>query len=80
MQFIDYNVKSASNIRFQELNLTYSLPKSVTSYIGIAGAQVYGQLNNIGVIAFNKNNEDPFYPMGTYKPGMACTFGVKINF
>jgi hypothetical protein len=56
------------------------LPKNVTNFIGIASAQVYGQLNNIGVIAFNKNNEDPFYPMGTYKPGMACTFGVKINF
>lgn len=80
MQFIDYNVQSAANIRFQEINLTYSLPKNVTNFIGISGAQVYGQLNNIGVIAFNKNNEDPFYPMGTYKPGMACTFGVKINF
>ncbi len=80
MQFIDYNIQSAANIRFQEINLTYSLPKNVTNFIGISGAQVYGQLNNIGVIAFNKNNEDPFYPMGTYKPGMACTFGVKINF
>lgn len=80
MQFIDYNVKSASNIRFQEINLSYSLPKNAANFIGIAGAQIYGQLNNIGVIAFNKHNEDPFYPMGTYKPGMACTFGVKINF
>ncbi|MBP3342984.1 MAG: SusC/RagA family TonB-linked outer membrane protein [Bacteroidales bacterium] len=80
MQFIDCNVQSAANIRFQEINLSYSLPKSVINYVGIAGAQIYGQLNNVGVIAFNKNNEDPFYPIGTYKPGIACTFGVKINF
>ncbi len=77
---LDTSIEDAGNIRFQEINLSYNLPKSAMQKIGLNGIQIYGQLNDIGVITFNKYNQDPFYPMGTYKPGIGCTFGAKINF
>ncbi len=73
-------IVSAANIRIQEINLTYDVPKRVLAAINMSGISVYGQLNNVGVIAFNKYGQDPFYPMGSYKPGVSYTFGAKINF
>lgn len=80
VDMMDNTIENAANIRFQEINLSYNLPKSAMKKIGIEGIQIYGQLNDIGVITFNKYDQDPFYPMGTYKPGIGCTFGAKINF
>ena len=77
---MDYLYLNAANIRFQEINLTYDLPKTAMRKIGLGGISVYGQLNNVGVITFNGYGQDPFYPMGTEKPRVAYTFGAKINF
>lgn len=70
---------NAANIRFQEINLTYNLPKRVLGKIRLNEMSIYGQLNDIGVILFNKYGQDPFYPMESYKPGLSFTFGAKIN-
>ena len=80
VQNVDYLYLNAANIRFQEINLTYDLPKTAMRKIGLGGISVYGQLNNVGVIVFNGYGRDPFYPIGTEKPRMAYTFGAKINF
>lgn len=77
---MDYLYLNAANIRFQEINLTYNLPKRVMNKIGLGGISIYGQLNDVGVITFNGYGQDPFYPMGTEKPRTAYTFGAKINF
>lgn len=77
---MDYLYLNAANIRFQEINLTYDLPRAAMRKIGLGGISVYGQLNNVGVITFNRYGQDPFYPMGTEKPRVAYTFGAKINF
>lgn len=77
---LDYLYLNAANIRFQEINLTYDVPKYALRKIGLGGISVYGQLNNVGVITFNGYGQDPFYPMGSEKPRAAYTFGVKINF
>lgn len=70
----------AGNIRFQEINLTYDLPRTALSKIGLGNLSVYAQLNNVGVVVFNKYGEDPFYPMGKVKPGISYTFGAKLKF
>ncbi|MEG0519132.1 MAG: SusC/RagA family TonB-linked outer membrane protein [Bacteroidales bacterium] len=80
VDILDYQFLNAANIRFQEINLTYDLPKQMLKTIGLGGISVYGQLNNVGVITFNGYGQDPFYPMGTEKPRIAYTFGAKINF
>ncbi len=77
---MDYLYLNAANIRFQELNLTYTLPSKAVRKIGIDGLQIYGQMNDIGVVTFNGYGEDPFYPMGTVKPGISWTFGLKLKF
>ena len=77
---LDYLVCDASNIRIQEINLTYSLDKDVVNKIGIGGLSIYGQLNDVGVILFNKYGQDPFYPLGSIKPGISGTLGLKFNF
>lgn len=73
-------VVSAANIRFQEINLTYDLPRYALKKIGLSELSVYAQLNNVGVIVFNKYKQDPFYPMGSEKPGISYTFGLKLKF
>ncbi|MBQ3522043.1 MAG: SusC/RagA family TonB-linked outer membrane protein [Bacteroidales bacterium] len=80
VDMLDTSIEDAGNIRFQEISLSYNLPKSALQKIGLGGIRIYGQLNDVGVITFNKYNQDPFYPMGSYKPGIGCTFGAKINF
>lgn len=70
---------NAANIRFQEINLTYNLPKRILGKIKFNELSVYGQLNDVGVILFNKYGQDPFYPMESYRPGISFTFGAKIN-
>jgi TonB-linked SusC/RagA family outer membrane protein len=70
---------NAANIRFQEINLTYNLPKRILAKIRFNEMSIFGQLNDIGVILFNKYGQDPFYPMESYKPGLSFTFGTKIN-
>lgn len=77
---VDYLYLNAANIRFQEINLTYDLPKAAMRKIGLGGVSVYGQLNNVGVITFNGYGLDPFYPVGSERPRVAYTFGAKINF
>lgn len=77
---LDYLYVSASNIRIQEINLNYNLPRNLVSRLGLGALSVYCQLNNVGVILFNDYGEDPIYPMGTYKPRISYTLGTKINF
>ncbi|WP_461531946.1 SusC/RagA family TonB-linked outer membrane protein [Sinomicrobium sp.] len=78
--YLNYLTADASHIRFQEVSLGYSLPKKVTSKLGIDTMRFFAQANNLGVIFFNDYDEDPEYPMGTVKPQSTFTFGVNLNF
>lgn len=80
VSLLDNIIVNASNIRFQEINLTYDIPEVITSKMKLSKISVYNQLNDIGVILFNKYGEDPFYPMGTYKPNISYTIGARITF
>lgn len=78
--YLDYLTQNASHIRFQEVNLTYNLPKTVLSRIGFKSVRVFGQANDLGVILYNDFGEDPEYPKGTIKPQARYTFGINFNF
>ncbi|WP_321281029.1 SusC/RagA family TonB-linked outer membrane protein [Marinifilum fragile] len=77
---LDYLTVNADNIRIEEINLTYNMPKKALNKIGLKGLSFYAQANNVGVITFNKYNQDPVYPKGSIKPGVSYTFGCKFNF
>lgn len=77
---MSYLTQDASHIRFQEINLSYSLPNKITSKLGVNALNFYTQVNNVGVIFFNDFDEDPEYPVGTIRPQSTLTFGMNINF
>jgi len=77
---MDYRAIKADNIRIDEINLTYNLPKRYLKKIGVDALSVFVQANNVGVINFNKYNIDPLYPAGNIKPGVSYTMGMKFNF
>ncbi len=77
--YMSYLTADASHIRFQELSLSYSLPKQLVSKIGLERVQFYGQVNNLGTIVFNDYDEDPEYPMGSFKPQAMYTFGFNLT-
>lgn len=77
--FMSYLTESASHIRFQEVNLTYNLPKKFTSKLGLSRVQAYVQANNLGTILWNDFDEDPEYPKGSIKPQKTFTFGLRVS-
>lgn len=78
-RYFDYFIGDASSIRFREINVTYNMPKNLLNKIGVKNLQVYTQINNIGTILFNSNNEDPMYKYGNIKPTTTYTLGFKLN-
>ncbi|WP_421149726.1 SusC/RagA family TonB-linked outer membrane protein [Seonamhaeicola sp. NFXS20] len=78
--YMSYLTEDASHIRFQEVNLTYNLPKNIINKLGINSLSFFAQANNLGVILFNDFNEDPEYPKGTLRPQTTYTFGMNLNF
>ena len=78
--FMDYLTADASHIRFQEINLSYSLPSQVIKSVGIDSFRLFCQVNNMGTILFNDFNEDPEYSKGTIRPQATFTVGMQLNF
>lgn len=78
--YLDYLTQNASHIRFQEVNLSYNLPKPILAKIGLSAVRVFAQANDVGVILYNDFGEDPEYPKGTIKPQARYTFGLNFNF
>ena len=83
--YLDYLVQDASHVRCQEVNITYNVPNRILKKIGIRGAKVFAQGNNLFLITNNKYNEDPEYSKtsvsnGMYKPSASYTFGLNLTF
>ncbi|MHC1779612.1 MAG: SusC/RagA family TonB-linked outer membrane protein [Bacteroidales bacterium] len=78
--YLDYLVQNANHVRMQELNITYNLPKTFATKIGINSAKIYAQANNLFTITNNKYNEDPEFPLGSLRPQPAFTFGLNLGF
>ena len=78
--FMSYLTENASLIRVQELYAAYNLPKHCTNWLGINSLKVFVEANNPCNIFFNKWNEDPEFPRGSYPLQSSYMFGIKCNF
>ncbi len=76
--YMNYLTTSASNVRLQELSLSYSLPQRVLAGTRISRATVYVQGNNLFTI--KSIDEDPEYPYGSLRLLPSYIFGVKLSF
>jgi len=77
--YLSYLVESASHVRMQEINLSYSLPQNLLKKANISRLQLYAQCNDLFTIRANKFGEDPEYPIGTQKPQPKFTFGLRFE-
>lgn len=58
----DYLIRSKSNVRLQQISLSYQLPKKTLNKLGIKGLSFSGVCRNLGMIwAANKEGFDPDY-------------------
>lgn len=80
VEYLDYLTQDASHIRFQEISLSYGLPKKVTNKLGVNAINIFVQANNLGTILFNDFDEDPEYPIGNLRLQPSYTFGMNFNF
>ncbi|WP_299671859.1 SusC/RagA family TonB-linked outer membrane protein [uncultured Polaribacter sp.] len=78
--FMNYLTEDASHIRFQEVNLTYSLADAIVKNLGLNTFDIYGQANNLGVILWNDFGEDPEFPKESIRPQATFTFGIHLTF
>lgn len=76
--YMDYNVKSANNVRMQELSLSYSVPKRILNRWGISRLTCYLQGNNLFTI--KATDEDPEYSYGSFRLQPTYTIGVKFAY
>lgn len=76
--YMNYLTTSASNVRLQELSLSYSLPQRVLAGTRISRATVYVQGNNLFTI--KSIDEDPEYPYGSLRLLPSYIFGIKLSF
>ncbi|WP_179221505.1 SusC/RagA family TonB-linked outer membrane protein [Sphingobacterium cellulitidis] len=77
---MDYLIQSASHVRLQEVNLSYTFPSSISNKIGLNNVLLYAQGNNLFSVYSNKAGEDPEYPMGSLRLMPSYTFGLKFDF
>ena len=77
---LSYLTESASLIRIQEINLTYTIPSKLIAKTKIADLKVYVQTNNPASIFFNGWNEDPEFPRGSSPLLSTYMFGLKCSF
>lgn len=74
-------IESRSFIKLREVNLDYSIPESVCSFIGIESAKANFQVRNLGCLwTKNSRHYDPEWILGTMKPVTTFAFGLNINF
>lgn len=81
-----YNNSSATiikgdHIRLQYINLNYNLNKENQKWLPFKRANVYVNLNNLGIIwSANKDNIDPDYPINSILPSKNIVFGIRASF
>ncbi len=75
-------VEKADHIRFQYLNLGYTLSKTRWKALPVKDLNLYLNVNNLGVIwTANKSGIDPEYGNDTFTllPAKTFTFGLRTN-
>ncbi len=78
---INSRIESSDYIYFSELDLNYTLPASLFGRGWVKGVDVYGKLENIGLLyAANSKDYHPDYLPGMQKPTLSFTLGANIKF
>jgi hypothetical protein len=74
----------ASFLNIRNINLTYQLPKSITSRIKVNGAQVFVAAENVAFFSKRKgmNNQQNFSGVtsNAYPPARVISGGFNLNF
>lgn len=72
-------VEKGDHVRIQDINLSYSMPKSVTDRLKINNLTLFAYANNLGIVwSANKYHIDPDFP--NTKPIRTIAFGLKSKF
>lgn len=79
---MDINIEKADYIYLSEIDLNYSLPKSLFSgKKWIRSIDVFGKLENIGLIwTANSKHYHPQYLPGSWEPQLTFTLGANVKF
>ncbi len=78
---LNTRIESSSYIYLSEIDLNYSLPKNSLNKTFIKGIDLYGKLENIGLLwSANSKHYNPEYLPGRYEPRLAFTLGASIKF
>ncbi|MDQ0106891.1 TonB-linked SusC/RagA family outer membrane protein [Chitinophaga terrae (ex Kim and Jung 2007)] len=86
IRYADIHVATASNIRFNELILSYQVPSIISGRIKAERITTSLQARNLGVFLFNKEKIDPDYASDLstsnilLAPPAEFTFSIKANF
>jgi TonB-linked SusC/RagA family outer membrane protein len=84
-------IEDGSYLRFNNLTLGYTLPKTLTSKIKISSLRVYGTVNNLGTITnysgydpdVTSRRSDPLTPgvdFAAYPRARTVVFGLNVTF
>jgi TonB-linked SusC/RagA family outer membrane protein len=79
-QNLSYLIENASQVRMQEVNVSYNIPNKLLTKAKISRLQLFAQGNDLFTIVANNVGEDPEYPLGTLKPQPRVTLGLKCEF
>jgi TonB-linked SusC/RagA family outer membrane protein len=86
LQTSDYWVRNASFLRIKNVQLGYSLPRSVISKIGLSAARIYVSCENLHNFTSFYTGWDPENEIGTgdspsyYPINRIYSFGLSLNF
>lgn len=72
-------ISRGDHIRLQDLNLSYTLPRSATG--GMAEVRVFGYARNLGILwKKNKQGIDPDFANAEYRRPKSFAVGMQVNF
>lgn len=73
-------VERGDHVRFQDANLSYRFNLRGKQRFGIAGLEVYGQGNNLGILYWaNRLGLDPDTPLAIYPLSASFTLGLRAT-
>lgn len=74
-------VEKGSHIRFQDINVSYSMRRILGAKSIIKQLRIFGNVNNVGIIwRANDKKLDPDYPSLSYLPRWSWTIGINASF
>lgn len=77
-RYSDALVEKGDHIRFQDINLSYTLDKTQWNKMPFSRIQLYTYLNNIGILWKSTQTAiDPDYPI--LKPSRSIAFGIRLD-